>query len=346
MTGGQAQQATGPEIIVELDPANAQITPPVHQPTLAPQPRSPLPLTLAAMLIAAGVGAAYALGRRGAARPLAAAAAAREGEDEIDAFPGDASSDTPLLHQVLEEGPDMISRQTPEGRILYISSASRRILGYEPQEMIGRTIFDFLHPDEVFRGKSALAAAMRQSGPNIATQRVRRRDGSYILLESSSRIIIDPSSGDALGLVGVSREIGGRDGEQQALRENEALFRRAFEEAVLPIFMIDANSGHCIRVNTAFCRLLGYTRAELRELKWRDVTHPADWPLSSELDLRAVAGKQESFSLNKRFQRKEGSTVAARANIALLRDDLGQPMVFVSYIHLLEPAAEASDPAS
>lgn len=79
-----------------------------------------------------------------------------------------------------EHATDIISRQTPEGVYLYVSPACKTILGYEIEEMVGQSVYDFVHPQEVAEVKDAADSV--QERPDVLAQiyRTRRKDGSYV----------------------------------------------------------------------------------------------------------------------------------------------------------------------
>lgn len=327
-----------PEVLAE-SAADAQMAPRAAA-ALPHQPRPGVPplVLLVSVLAAAGLGA-YAMHRR---RPAGAPGAVEE-----QRAPSEPADTAPLqaelaqLQSLVENSSDIISRQDADGRLLFVSAACRRVLGYEPEAMVGRPIFDFFHPDEVFRSKRMFESAARQGGEHVSTYRVRGADGSYVWLEATSHILPRPDGEGAAEMVTVCRNISGRDAQQQSLRQNEALYRRAFEEAAVPATLTGARTGQFLRVNTAFCLLLGYSRAELREINAQQVIHPGDWPLILEAARTSLAGKNEVIRLPCGFLRKDGSTVATEAAITLLWDDGGRPLYFICQMlpRLGEPGA-------
>jgi|GEM_PF-1115747 len=78
---------------------------------------------------------------------------------------------------------DIISRLDPEGRFLYVSPACRALTGYEPEQLIGRCAFDFIHPEDlatVHKHWASLATEQHALG----TYRTLRADGSYVWFET------------------------------------------------------------------------------------------------------------------------------------------------------------------
>lgn len=111
-----------------------------------------------------------------------------------------------------EHATDMISRLTPEGIFLYVSPACRAQRGYEPEELIGRSSAEFIHPEDMERLQKERAASPSRSDVTTYTVRVRRKDGTYVWVEAISRTIRDPRTGAPHELVVVSRDVTDRVG--------------------------------------------------------------------------------------------------------------------------------------
>lgn len=116
-----------------------------------------------------------------------------------------------------------------------------------------------------------------------------------------------------------------------ALRESEALFRRAFEEAPIGVALTSVD-GSLSRVNLAFADLLGYPARELAALPWAKLTHPEDVPASAELFRALLAGEASSGKLEKRYLARDGRVVWAIVQITLLRDGSGRPVHFATHV--------------
>jgi PAS domain S-box-containing protein len=101
---------------------------------------------------------------------------------------------------------DMIVRAGLDGVRHYVSPACRRLLGYEPKELVGTRSSDFIHPDD--RADALSLRRRLDSGDRqvTTTYRVRRKDGHYIWVESSRRVFVDPVDGEAK-IIGLVRDI-------------------------------------------------------------------------------------------------------------------------------------------
>jgi diguanylate cyclase (GGDEF)-like protein/PAS domain S-box-containing protein len=105
-----------------------------------------------------------------------------------------------------ENSTDMISRTSTKGIILYASDACRRLVGYDPSELVGRSFYDFIF--EVDREEVRyLASLIHESGPTTFAYRVEKKDGSLVWFETTSRSVRDALSGKIREIVGVSRDV-------------------------------------------------------------------------------------------------------------------------------------------
>ncbi|MHB0971922.1 MAG: PAS domain S-box protein [Thermoanaerobaculia bacterium] len=106
-----------------------------------------------------------------------------------------------------ENSTDIISRHTLEGIFLYASPASRSLLGYPPEQLVGKSLADLTHPDDLARVAELQSAWEAGDAPSGISYRIRRADGPYIWLETTSRPLRNPETGQLLEIIAVSRDI-------------------------------------------------------------------------------------------------------------------------------------------
>jgi len=116
---------------------------------------------------------------------------------------------------------------------------------------------------------------------------------------------------------------------QAALRESEERYAAIVEFAPLGIAVVDAQ-GRYVHANPALERFLGYSEAELRTMRFTDVTHPADIALTAEPFREMLSGARDRFQIEKRYVRKDGAVVWGRLMVAAVRDDTGKLVHTVS----------------
>lgn len=116
-----------------------------------------------------------------------------------------------------------------------------------------------------------------------------------------------------------------------ALRESEERFRNTFEQAAVGIAHVALN-GQFFRLNQRFCDIAGYPPGELQALTFQEITYADDL----ELDLMRVNdllnGKIQTYSLEKRYIRKDRSLVWINLTVSLVHDPSGEPKYFIAVI--------------
>jgi PAS domain S-box-containing protein len=88
-------------------------------------------------------------------------------------------------------------------------------------------------------------------------------------------------------------------------------FRTLFRHAPTAAALVDM-AGRYLECNPAFERLLGYTATELRGTTYRQYTYPDDIPQQAELVTRLLAGALGSYSMRKRYIRRDGEIITCR----------------------------------
>jgi diguanylate cyclase (GGDEF)-like protein/PAS domain S-box-containing protein len=122
-----------------------------------------------------------------------------------------------------------------------------------------------------------------------------------------------------------SQEVASKsDGVLQYAMEREKLFRETFEQAAVGIVHTSLH-GAILRTNQRACSQLGYSPAELRELSFRHLTHPDDFPANVNEFKRALAGETDSYRLEQRLRRKNQSYLWTAVSVTLKRTASGQP---------------------
>ena len=123
-------------------------------------------------------------------------------------------------HRFLTEySTDMITVQTPESLFIYVSPACLALLGYEPEELVGRPAYDLVHREDLARVRETNDEVSRR--PFLATvdYRIRRKDRRYIWFESTSHVIAHSDGSTPKEIISVSRDITERKQNEERLRE-------------------------------------------------------------------------------------------------------------------------------
>lgn len=139
------------------------------------------------------------------------------------------------LQRIAENSSDILGWMDTNGVIHYMNAAVERVLGYAPEEFIGRSVFDLLsliHPQDA----QFWAQRLREQRYNESLDqfRVRHANGDYIWLEASSRLIKGKPTGDIFFIM---RDITERKTAEEALRYSEERLRLLFKSSPNPAYL-------------------------------------------------------------------------------------------------------------
>lgn len=116
-----------------------------------------------------------------------------------------------------------------------------------------------------------------------------------------------------------------------ALQKSEQSFRTALEHAPIGMAIVSPE-GKWLQVNHVLCQLLGYSKQELEELTFQQVTHPDDLPIDTAYQQKLLEGKISFFQSEKRYIRKNGQPVWTQLSVSIIRDEKNNPIYFVAQI--------------
>ena len=155
-------------------------------------------------------------------------------------------------------------------------------------------------------------------------------DGAERHISISGDPVFDVSGGFK-GYRGVGSEITERKQAEEALIRSERLFRSYFNQPIIGIAITSPEKGW-LEVNQRLCEMLGYAREEIVRLTWAAITHPDDIASDVAQFERVLRGEIDGYSLDKRFMRKDGTTIHVAMSVACVRGKVGPVDYFVALI--------------
>lgn len=179
-----------------------------------------------------------------------------------------------------ENASDLINRLSVKGEIYYASPASQTILGYTPEELIGKKLFDIIHEEDRQPIKEVFDHPLDDLPYTIA-YRARHKLGHYVWLETSARAIFDLATRDPLEIQSASRDITERKRAEEALQLAHDQLRDAYERTiegwVRALDLRDRETeGHTQRVTEITIKVakqLGFSEEELAHIKRGALLH-------------------------------------------------------------------------
>ena len=202
---------------------------------------------------------------------------------------------------------DMISTNKPDGRIIFVTPSISQLFGYTPEEFIGTSAYEYIHPEDIAAIKKAQFGLNENADNYTKIFRMRRKDGKYIWVETSVKVIKN-DDGSMKEMICVTRDITARKKIEQELRVSNARLKAIFDNAGTGIVIRDC-SENLIDVNPAYLEMIGYSREEVNQLS--KIVHPEDYESVHKLVNSLVSGECSSDTSEVRYLDKNQQTMHA-----------------------------------
>jgi diguanylate cyclase (GGDEF)-like protein/PAS domain S-box-containing protein len=192
-----------------------------------------------------------------------------------------------ICRVLAEEGNDLITQTDESGVMTYISPSVEKVTGYRPEELVGRPITEVLGG----RAAAALEAAVQDIlvNPEHRTRSVqyatRHRDGRVVWLESRLIPMIDPKTGERIGVTDVVREITERKLAEDRLENTHILLKTLIEASPGGILLVD-NDRRITSYNQRFCDMWSVTPEEVETGDYGHVMERAASLVKDEANVR------------------------------------------------------------
>ncbi|MCX8154066.1 MAG: PAS domain S-box protein [Candidatus Bathyarchaeota archaeon] len=157
--------------------------------------------------------------------------------------------------------------------ITYASASVKWVLGYEPDKIRGKSIIEFIHPDDLPAVVDAVEKVFKDCSGGKLELRCKTADGNYVLMDGASKVL--KANGQITGIIISARDITKQKRIEHALKESEEKYRALFEESLDAIFVAEAETGILVDCNRAATELVGRSRSELIGMHQR-LLHPPE----------------------------------------------------------------------
>ncbi|MCU1311711.1 MAG: multi-sensor hybrid histidine kinase [Candidatus Angelobacter sp.] len=229
-----------------------------------------------------------------------------------------------LFRTVIENSSDVISVLNTNGIIQYESPSLERLMGFKPQELVGKGGFDLVHPDdrELIVGKFKRRLS-RNAAVTPTELRLLHKDGHWMSFEAVSNLLYE--NGQVSGMLVSFRDIADRIRQQAELRVSEERFRQLFERNMAGVFRCTTD-GKFVACNEAFAHIFGYDSPE-------ELEGQSSWQLSVDEGRRKafiarLRKEKQITDLEDQLLRKDGAIIWVLENVAILPATDSQPEMF------------------
>jgi diguanylate cyclase (GGDEF)-like protein/PAS domain S-box-containing protein len=234
---------------------------------------------------------------------------------------------------------DMLCTADFDGRMLSANESWQRQLGWSFEELTSRPFIELIHPDD--REASLREFALSAEGERATSfvNRCQAKDGSWLWVEWTSQA--DP---EAKVIYAAARNVTDRRVAEEARREAEERFRRAFEDSATGMALMDIEGSVLLAVNPALARMLGRPREELIGVAaLEEIADPEDVPAIAKGMARLEAGDAPLFRSELRIVRPDGKRVWADMTTSIVRDEHGEPLYRMSQLVDIDARRQAEE---
>jgi diguanylate cyclase (GGDEF)-like protein/PAS domain S-box-containing protein len=244
----------------------------------------------------------------------------------------DALSLASRFATALDQIPTYIYMKDKAQRYVYANRPTLELFGCTEEELKGAQDADFFPPEAVGWLK-VIDTRVLERGENTAEEvLVTGPQGDQRVFWEVKTPIYDSTDPSKIwGLCGISTDITERNERKARIEESEARFRATFDEAAIGMALVTMDGGFA-RANAALCALFGYAEGELKQMTFQQLTHADDLDKDLTLLSEVVAGKRQSYQMEKRYIRKGNDVLWALLSVATVRDHAGEIRYFISQI--------------
>ncbi len=230
---------------------------------------------------------------------------------------------------LVEQAPLAIYTNTPDARVIYMSSQFEDISGYSAAECMQDPglLWRIIHPDDLDGVRQATDLSVATDSEFRREYRLVKPDGSIVWILDRTSPTAGPD-GSTLYRQGFVADITYEKERDEALALSEEQFRNAFGNAPIGMAVVDLE-GRFMLVNRSYCQIMGYAEEELLALTFQDITHPDDLERDLAETHRVLIGEIDSFEMEKRYVHKDGHPVWVLLSVSLIRDAKGSPLHFI-----------------
>ena len=160
------------------------------------------------------------------------------------------------FRQITENMLDAISVTDEKGIIQYASPSHQTILGYKTEDLVGKSVFNYLCPEDMDSVMASLEGILEKREARYQ-YRFRHADGHWVWGEASAKLLLD-DAGNASRFVIASRDISESKGMEESLKAGEEKYRRLFESTQTAMEVISLETGLVVLANEATARMFGF----------------------------------------------------------------------------------------
>ncbi|MEO8512414.1 MAG: PAS domain S-box protein [Ignavibacteria bacterium] len=231
---------------------------------------------------------------------------------------------------LVEQQSEMITRWKPDGIFTYVNDVYCNFFGKSKEELIGKTYIPQMPVEDLERFSRFFKQLDKNSPVGQFTHRVIKNDGEIRWLRWTDTVILDKDD-NVIEYQTVGRDITARKRAEEALKDSEQQLQLIFDNAPIGMALNDLNKSF-LKVNKAYCDIVGYSKSELLTMTFDDISHPDDNFGYEKRFEETFSDDKSNFHIEKRYIHKSGKTVYVDLRLNILRDINGKPYQHIAQV--------------
>jgi len=224
---------------------------------------------------------------------------------------------------LFNNAPIGITLTDKDGKMFYCNPKWEEIVGYKFEEMKNLTWMDITYKEDLKEDLEKFNKLIKGVINSYSLKkRLIRKDGEIIWINLKV-VRVDDENGNFLYELALIEDITQEIILENKLKESERRFRLFFEKNPLGVAIVDKNNNY-IAFNDVYKNLIGYSDEELKKINWKDITHPEDLPYQTELLEKLIKREIDSYNIEKRYIRKDGSIFWGQLFASAIFDENGE----------------------
>ena len=249
------------------------------------------------------------------------------------------------LADIVQSSHDAIVATTPAGEITSWNPGAADLYGYRAEEVTGQPLEMLIPAERVQEDARMLSQALAGRRLEDFETEHRRKDGSIVPVSVTVSAMRD-SRRAIVGASVIVRDRTERKRAEDAMREVQEAFRRAFEDAPIGValFGVEAEErGRLLQVNHSMSQITGYSGRELLSMSLEEITHPYDADLERPLYDQLMSAEIPNYQLEKRYLRGDGGTVWVMHNASIAHDSSGRLLYGIAQVQDITRRKQTED---
>jgi PAS domain S-box-containing protein len=230
-----------------------------------------------------------------------------------------------------ENAPIGMALSNKDGYFILVNKVFCSIFGYAKEEIINLPFTHFTHPEDIEESKSLVNKLLTGEENTFSIEkRYIHQDGHEIWAQTTVYLFRNPDGSPKYFIIQIL-DITENKQADEAIKQSEEQFRITFDNA--PIGMcLTSMDGRFITVNDSLCKMMGYSKSELKNFPITKFTHPEDVDSTESILKQDFKEEHVTSNFEKRYIHKDGHVIWVSVSSSLFKDADGSPRYMIAHV--------------